>query len=161
MANCFAFSIRYQPPYMLIAVISDTHDVYPDRLTKLIKEADEVWHLGDVMSPNVLSELYAMDMPMHVVLGNCDYHASWPHLLNLEVEGVRCHLVHIPPPRSPPGTKILLHGHTHIPRDYTDHLGCHWLNPGSVSSPRGGFPASFGWLEIKNKQILRWDITRV
>lgn len=146
---------------MRIAVISDTHDEYPRRLPKLLKSADEIWHLGDVMATQVLVEFEMLGVPLRVVMGNCDFHHGWPETLSLEPEGVRCHLVHIPPTKAPRGIQLLLHGHTHIPRDYTDALGVRWLNPGSVSCPRGGFPASFGWLEVSNGQVDGWTIERV
>jgi uncharacterized protein len=143
---------------MLIAVISDSHDIMPDRLAALLRGADEIWHLGDVMAPHVLVELSQLGLPLRVVCGNCDYHQAWPQSLDINIEGVRCHLVHIPPSRPPAGVHVVLHGHTHIPRDYTDHLGVRWLNPGSVSKPRGGFKASHGWLEIRDAAVVRWEI---
>jgi putative phosphoesterase len=146
---------------MRIAVISDTHDHYPDKLPGLLKGADEIWHLGDVMAPEILSEFQALGCPLRVVMGNCDCNPAWPHSLNIEKEGVRFHLIHIPPGRTPPGAQVILHGHTHIPRDYLDSLGVRWLNPGSVSQPRAGFPASFAWLEVNKGRIDRWQLVKV
>jgi putative phosphoesterase len=146
---------------MRIAVISDTHDAYPRKLPGLLEGADEIWHLGDVMAPHVLVEFEQIGVPLYVVLGNCDYEGSWPETLTLRPEGVVCHLVHIPPRKSPKGVQLLLHGHTHIPRDYTDSVGVRWLNPGSVSNPRGGFPASFAWLELEPGRPPVWQLVRV
>ena len=146
---------------MKIAVISDTHDDYPSRLPSLLRSADEIWHLGDVVAPHVLAEFELLDKPMSIVMGNCDYHPVWPLTLTLEREGVLCHLVHIPPSRSPGKVQAILHGHTHIPRDYVDSLGVRWLNPGSVSLPRGGFPASFAWLKLSKGRLESWEIVRV
>lgn len=146
---------------MRIAVVSDTHDDYPAKLPGLLKGADEIWHLGDVMAPEILTEFEGLGCPVRVVMGNCDYHPVWPLTLNLEREGVKFHLVHIPPRRVPAGAKVLLHGHTHIPRDYLDSLGVRWLNPGSASQPRGGFPPSFAWLEVSKGSIHRWQIVRL
>ena len=39
----------------------------------------------------------------------------------------RFHLVHIPPEKAPEHTQVLLHGHTHVPRDETDAAGVRWL----------------------------------
>lgn len=146
---------------MRIAVISDTHDSVPRRLPRLLKGADEIWHLGDVMADHVLLELQLIGPPLRLVLGNCDSHQSWPETLTLEPEQVPCHLVHIPPRKAPEGVQLLLHGHTHIPRDYTDASGVRWLNPGSVSFPRGGFPASFAWLEVAKGGVLGWTLVRL
>ncbi len=145
---------------MRIAVISDTHDDMPRRLPSKLRSADEIWHLGDVVESYILADLEALEVPLRVVLGNCDYNPAWSETLTLEPEGVLCHLVHIPPRKAPAGIQLLLHGHTHMPRDYTDALGVRWLNPGSVSSPRGGFPASFAWLELSKGQVLGWTLAK-
>src|SRR5688572_14112037 len=105
---------------MRIAVISDTHDRYPRGLPERLKGADEIWHLGDVCDPVTLVEFESVGVPLHVVRGNCDEHA-WPLALTLEREGVRFFLTHIPPApeRVAPRVKVVLHGHTHVPRDET------------------------------------------
>ena len=146
---------------MRIAVISDTHDECPRRLAAKLRGADEIWHLGDVMDTRILADFEKLGVPLKVILGNCDHHLEWPESLSLDREGVLCHLVHIPPRKAPGGIQLLLHGHTHIPRDYTDALGVRWLNPGSPSCPRGGFPPSFAWLEIVKGQVLGWTLVRV
>ncbi len=143
---------------MRIAVLSDTHDSLPPGLLSHIGGADEIWHLGDVTSLDLLSELEALGHPLKVVLGNCDTDQRWPLVLTFERSGLRFHLIHIPPALAPPGANVVLHGHTHMPRDWTDPLGVRWLNPGSASRPRGGYPASFGWLELDASGIQRWDI---
>lgn len=48
---------------------------------------------------------------------------------------------------------IFVYGHTHIPQ--ADHVGMHVLfNPGSISLPKGGFPASYGLLSNDKLQVL-------
>src|SRR4051812_29775682 len=101
---------------MRIAVIADTHDRYPPTLPARLKGADEIWHLGDVCAPETLVEFEQLGPPLRVVRGNCDAH-PWPLSLDLEREGGRFHLVHIPPRRVPADVSIILHGHTHMPRD--------------------------------------------
>jgi len=129
-----------------IAVISDTHDRIPGDLCIRLSPADEVWHLGDVCEPRVLALIKAGCPSLQVVRGNCDSEFSWPSSLNLEREGARFHLVHIPPRANPRGAGFVLHGHTHVPRDETIR-GVRWLNPGCISQANRGAPASFGWLE--------------
>jgi uncharacterized protein len=145
---------------MRIAVISDTHDRYPLSLPQRLRDADEIWHLGDVCSPDTLAEFEQLGPPLHVVAGNCDAH-PWPLLLNLERGGRRFHLVHIPPARSPKGTAVILHGHTHVPRDETDPGGVRWLNPGCITRPNRGAPASFAWLTIHKGKLPKWELVRV
>ena len=145
---------------MRIAVISDTHDRYPLNLPKRVREADEIWHLGDVCSPDTLAEFETLGPPLRVVVGNCDAH-PWPLTLDLEREGRRFHLVHIPPARAPSGAEFILYGHTHVPRDETDPGGTRWLNPGCITRPNRGAPASFAWLTLKRGKPLKWELVRI
>lgn len=144
---------------MRIAVFSDTHDRYPPALPGRLKDADEIWHLGDVCDPAVLVEFEQLGPPLRVVRGNCDEHAGWPHELRLEREGVKFYLTHIPPTRVPPGTQVVLHGHIHRPCDELVD-GVRWLCPGSAAQPRGG-PPSFGWLEVKTGKLLHWTVAHL
>ncbi len=132
---------------MRIAVISDTHDRFPATLPAQLREADEIWHLGDVCAPGTLVEFEQLGPPLTVVQGNCDAH-PWPLTVDLEREGLRFHLVHIPPRHAPRGANFVLHGHTHVPRDETDPTGLRWLNPGCITRPNRGAPASFAWLNL-------------
>lgn len=145
---------------MRIAVISDTHDRYPARLPERLATADEIWHLGDVCDPAVLAAFEHLGPPLRVVLGNNDAESRWPLSLDLEREGLRFHLIHIPPRRAPLGCNVVLHGHTHVPRD--EQIGpVRWLNPGCVSRPNRGAPASFAWLTLKPRKIVSWQIVRL
>lgn len=145
---------------MRIAVISDTHDRFPSDLPERLREADELWHLGDVCAPETLVEFEQLGPPLRVVRGNCDAH-PWPLTLDLERDGVRFHLEHIPPRRPPARAHAILHGHTHVPRDETDPLGLRWLNPGCITRPNRGAPASFAWLTITRGKPLRWELVRL
>ena len=142
---------------MRIAVIADTHDRFPATLPARLKNADEIWHLGDVCEPETLGELARLGVPLHVVLGNNDWHAEWPLELTLEREGFRFYLTHIPPRRAPVGVQVILHGHTHVPRDELG-AGARWLNPGCISRPNRGAPASFAWLTVEKGKLLQWKI---
>ena len=150
---------------MRIAVISDTHDRVPARLPGRLQGADEIWHLGDVCAPETLGVFEELGPPLRVVQGNCDSHFAWPLALDLEREGVRFHLTHIPPdfgqatPGGPAGAQVVLHGHTHGARDETID-GVRWLNPGAVSRPRDGH-ASFAWLTVIGGKLTEWRIMRV
>ncbi|MCC6415250.1 MAG: metallophosphoesterase [Opitutaceae bacterium] len=145
---------------MRIAVISDTHDLMPAGLPARLAGADEIWHLGDVCDPATLVEIEQLGRPLQVVMGNCDTFFGWPIDLELEREGLRFYLTHIPPSRAPHGAKVVLHGHTHVPRDEVGR-GARWLNPGSASQPRGGLPPSFAWLEVNAGKLTRWEIAHI
>jgi uncharacterized protein len=145
---------------MRIAVISDTHDRFPASLPKRLEKADEIWHLGDVCAPCTLAEFEKLSRPLRVVAGNCDSY-PWPVSLDLELEGTRFHLVHIPPRMAPKGSRIILHGHTHVPRNELDERGVHWLNPGCITRPNRGAPASFAWLTLMPGKPPQWELVRV
>ena len=146
---------------MRIAVLADTHNRYPAILPELVRDADEIWHLGDVCAPETLVEFEQLGPPLHIVRGNCDATNAWPLTLALEREGVRFHLEHIPPRAPPPRARVILHGHTHVPRDETDPCGVRWLNPGCITRPNRGFPASFAWLAVADGKITGWELVRV
>jgi len=146
---------------MRIAVISDTHDKYPRTLPRRLAQADEIWHLGDVCEPSVLTEFAALGKPLHVVLGNNESHSLWPLELQLQRAGQEFLLVHIPPRRAPPGVNVVLHGHTHVPRDETDPAGVRWLNPGCISRANRGAPASFAWLTLAEGEPPDWKLERL
>ncbi len=59
------------------------------------------------------------------------------------------------------GAQVLLHGHTHVPRDETDPSGVRWLNPGCITRPNRGAPASFAWLTLEPGKPLRWELVKV
>jgi putative phosphoesterase len=145
---------------MRIAVLADTHDRYPPGLPGRLRDADEIWHLGDVCAPATLVAFAQLGPPLQVVLGNCDSHDGWPVELTLERGGVRFYLTHIPPRAAPAGVGVVLHGHTHVPRDETIG-GVRWLNPGSVSLPNPGTPPSFAWLTLTADGNFGWKIMPV
>lgn len=142
---------------LTIAVISDTHDHLPDSVVDAIADADEIWHLGDVCRPQTLDPLLVTGRPLHVVQGNCDYTWDWPLTRRLERGGHVFHLQHIPPDRPPPDTEIVLHGHTHVPRDEA-WLGARFLNPGCISRATRGAPPSYAQLILHDDGRLDWRI---
>lgn len=144
---------------MRIAVFSDTHDRYPASLPERLKGADEIWHLGDVCDPSTLAEFTLLGPPLVVVRGNCDVHPGWPEALELEREGLRFLLTHVPPSGMPPVFAAVLHGHTHVPRDEVIG-GVRWLNPGCITRPRGVAP-TFAWLTVAPGKVTSWELERV
>jgi len=145
---------------MRIAVISDTHDRLPGHVSVAIAEADEIWHLGDVCLPSILDTLKVLGPKLRVVRGNCDECAAWPLTLDFELAEHCFHLEHIPSRVAPKGSAFFLHGHTHVPRDETVH-GVRFLNPGCITRPNRGAPASYAWLRLKEKRAVEWELVRV
>ena len=145
---------------MRIAVIADTHNQLPRTLLRSIADADEIWHLGDVTDERILEEIRALDRPLKIVCGNCDECSDWPWTLDFEMAGLKIRLTHIPPAQAPPGVDLLLHGHTHVPRD--ERIGAtRFLNPGCIGRPNRGAPPSYAWLTLAEGESLMWKIHTV
>ena len=135
-----------------IFVLSDTHDKLPPRVVELAKDAEEIWHLGEVCDQIILDELRAIGPRVTVVRGNCDYNSEWPLVLDLNRDGLRFRLQHIPPERPPPDVDVVLHGHTHVSRN--ERRGnILFLNPGCVTRPNRGSPRSVAELTIADGKI--------
>ncbi len=176
---------------MKILFFSDVHGCSEplEALTAHIDEleADAAVMLGDALyhgPRNPLREDYApqtavtllnsMKTKIIAVRGNCDCEvdqmllefpmtAPCAHLL---ADGRRFFLTHghsitpDAPPALPPGS-VFAYGHTHI-MQLEKHGNLILFNPGSVSLPKGGNPATFGFFdgaeltvrELKNGNIL-------
>jgi uncharacterized protein len=145
---------------MRIAVISDTHDRLPSCVTAAIAEADEIWHLGDVCETSIVDTLKTLGSKVRVVRGNCDSCSAWPLELDFELVGHRFHLEHIPSRLAPPNCDFFLHGHTHVPRDETISR-VRFLNPGCITRPNRGAPASYAWLILEEAAPIEWKLVRV
>ena len=144
---------------MSIFVLADTHNKLPEKLLTLPREADEIWHLGDVCAEWILDELRAIGPAMTIVRGNCDNNSDWPLVVDLVRAGRKIRLQHIPPERPPDDVDIVLHGHTHVPRN-EKRSGVWFLNPGCVTRPNRGEPPSAAWLEIVDGKI-NWRLVNL
>jgi putative phosphoesterase len=143
-----------------IFVLADTHNHFPENLETFAAGADEIWHLGDVCSPSLLETLEASGKPLIVVRGNCDSNFAWPLVVDLERNALRFRLVHIPPRQPPQNIDVLLHGHTHVPRDEVRE-GVRFLNPGCVTRPKRGASPSVASMEIATDGKLNWRLQRL
>jgi putative phosphoesterase len=141
-----------------IFVLADTHNKLPPIVCDLASGGDEIWHLGDICDEWVLDELLLLGPPVTVVHGNCDYNPKWPLVCDLARNGIRFRLQHISPAARPGiPCDVLLHGHTHVPRDETVS-GVRFLNPGCVTRPNRGAPPSVAWLTVHNEGKLTGEL---
>jgi uncharacterized protein len=138
-----------------IFVLADTHNHLPANIEALAEGADEIWHLGDVCALSVLQQLERIGLRVTVVRGNCDSNFEWPLTVDLRRNGVRFRLIHIPPDRTPENIDVLLHGHTHVPRNERRE-GILFLNPGCVTRPNRDAAASVAHLEIAADGNISW-----
>ena len=146
------------PSSLKIFVLADTHDKLPANIEPLAAGADEIWHLGDVCDPGILQMIETFGPPVTIVRGNCDSNSEWPLTVDLKRNGTRCRLVHLPPDRAPESIDVVLHGHTHQPRNERQD-GVLFLNPGCVTRPNRGAPSSVAILEIAADGKLTWRLT--
>jgi|SRR5436190_4193907 len=146
------------PSPLRIFVLADTHDKLPAKLEALADGVDEIWHLGDVCAPTILQAIETFGPPVTVVRGNCDSNSDWPLTLDLTRNGIRFRLVHIPPDHRPEKVDVVLHGHTHVPRNEIVKE-VRFLNPGCVTRPNRGAPPSVSFLEIAADGELKWRLT--
>jgi uncharacterized protein len=142
-----------------VFVLADTHNKLPQKVVDLARGADEIWHLGDLGAEAILDELRVIGPPVTVVRGNCDWINEWPLVVDLTRDGLKFRLQHVPPTRPPGYVDVVLHGHTHVPRN--EHRGgVLFLNPGCVTRPNRGASPSVAWLEIVNGKI-SWRLVPV
>ena len=158
MKILFASDIHGSPE-ALLKLESHLEKLQPEQIVLL---GDELYHgprnplRPDYAPPNAADILNKYASKIIAVRGNCD--AEVDQLLlkfpimaeysTLLVDGLKFFLTHghhWNPDRLPPlGTAdVLAYGHTHIPMLKKLESGVIALNPGSLSLPKGGFPASF------------------
>jgi putative phosphoesterase len=145
------------PRTLRIFVLADTHDKLSANIEPLAVGADEIWHLGDVCAPAILQTIETFGPPVTIVRGNCDSSFDWPLTVDLSRNRIRFRLVHIPPDHVPDGVDVVLHGHTHVPRDERV-AGVRFLNPGCVTRPNRGAAPSIGILEIAADEKMTWRL---
>ena len=79
-----------------IFVLADTHNRLPEKVKEIAKDADEIWHLGDVCTEAILDELSAVGPQVIIVRGNCDSNSQWPLVIDLVRGGLKLRLQHVP-----------------------------------------------------------------
>jgi len=72
-----------------IFVLADTHNRLPESAKGMAKDADEIWHLGDVCAEPILDELHAIGPRVTLVRGNCDINFEWPWVVDLVRGGLK------------------------------------------------------------------------
>lgn len=151
-----------------LAVISDTHLTYIDKLPEKLKEAlqgvDFICHAGDIISEEILNQ-FSMIAPVKAVKGNMDNDKIRMLLkdsLTFTVENRKIILFHgfgapdglgmrVYTQFANENPDVIIFGHSHIPTIYW-HKGVLLLNPGSISRPRSGLP-TISFLTIDGCEI--------
>ena len=129
-----------------ILLLSDTHSFIDDQILKFVKQADEVWHAGDIGNISIMDKLNKIS-PAKAVYGNIDNHlirAEYPENLCFKIEGLKFWITHI-------GGKpynynkrtysklkdekpdVFICGHSHICKVMMDkRLNTLYINPGAA-----------------------------
>ena len=147
-----------------ILLISDTHSHIDNVIIKYAKQADEIWHAGDIGKINVLVELEKIKT-IRAVYGNIDDHVLRADLNEIEsfyCEKIKICMIHIAgkPPYYNQKTKdlikkenpkILICGHSHILKvEYDKKNHVLFMNPGAAG--RHGFH--------KKRTMIRFEINQ-
>ena len=129
-----------------ILLLSDTHGHMDDAILKHVKEADEVWHAGDIGSIAVTDAIKELK-PLRAVYGNIDnaeIRSEFPLNNRFVCEGVDVWITHIGgyPGRYSPAIRedirrdpprLFITGHSHILKVMNDKtLGLLHINPGAI-----------------------------
>lgn len=131
-----------------ILLLSDTHSYIDAAILKHVKQADEVWHAGDIGSLEVTDAIKALT-PLRAVYGNIDdktLRNEFPEHQRFTCEGVEVWMTHIGgyPPKynnrvatalkaNPP--RLFICGHSHILKVMPDkNLKLLHMNPGAVGT---------------------------
>ncbi len=131
-----------------ILLLSDTHSFIDAQILKFVKQADEVWHAGDIGNLQVTDAIKKLK-PLRAVYGNIDdkdARIEFPLDAKFSVEGVSVWMTHIGgyPNRYHPRVredlkrttpKIFISGHSHILKvQFDKKLELLHLNPGAAGN---------------------------
>ena len=145
-----------------ILLLSDTHSYWDERYAKYAAECDEIWHVGDIGTPEVTDKLAALK-PLRAVYGNIDgsdLRRQFPEVLRFRCEDAEVVMKHIggyPGKydrsiaaelfRNPP--HLFISGHSHILKVMRDPtLGLLHINPGAAGC--------HGWQRVRT--LIRFTI---
>ena len=155
-----------------ILLLSDTHSYIDDQILKFVKQADEVWHAGDIGDLKVTDTLKEYK-PLRAVYGNIDDNnarAEFSLDNKFIVEGVSVWITHIGgyPNAYKPRVKeelkknsprIFISGHSHILKvQYDEKFNLLHLNPGAAG--KHGFHKVRTMLrfELNNGEITNMEV---
>lgn len=127
-------------------MLSDTHSCIDESILKYVKQADEVWHAGDIGHLQVTDEIKKLK-PLRAVYGNIDdaeARLEFPEEQVFVCEGMKVYMIHIGgyPGKYRPQVKnqllkekpgLYICGHSHILKiQYDPQYSVLHLNPGAA-----------------------------
>lgn len=155
-----------------ILLLSDTHGYIDEKILNYCKNADEVWHAGDIGNHEVTDRIKEVSV-LRAVYGNIDdknIRSEFPLDQKFTIEGVTVWITHIGgyPYRYNPRVKesillrppkLFITGHSHILKvQYDKKLKLLHMNPGAAG--KHGFHKVRTMLrfEIENTEIKNLEI---
>lgn len=155
-----------------IGLLSDTHGSISERTLKFFENVDEIWHAGDIGTPELADHLAAIK-PFRAVWGNIDNHIlrrMYTETLRFTLEGVDVLMTHIGgyPGKydsrireelyaNPP--KLFICGHSHILKVMFDKkLNCLHMNPGAAGYKGFHTVCTALRFELENGQIKNLEV---
>ena len=155
-----------------ILLLSDTHSFIDDQILKFVKQADEVWHAGDIGNLEVTDTINRLK-PLRAVYGNIDgkdARAQFPLDNKFRVEGTTVWMTHIGgyPNKYHQRVReelkkikpqIFISGHSHILKvQYDKKLNLLHMNPGAIG--KHGFHKARTMLrfQIDNDKITNLEV---
>lgn len=144
LRNLFCYSYFWFVKKILL--LSDTHGFIDEQILKFVRQADEVWHAGDLGNFEVVDQIKALK-PLRAVYGNIDdtqMRMTFSLDEKFTVENMSIWMTHIGGypnkynsrvkedlQKNPP--KIFISGHSHILKvQYDKKLNLLHLNPGAA-----------------------------
>ncbi|MGO2358440.1 metallophosphoesterase family protein [Mesonia sp.] len=155
-----------------ILLLSDNHSYIDDRILTYARQADEIWHAGDIGDLKVTDQLKKIK-PLRAVFGNIDGHEArkeFPLHNRFKCEEVDVWITHIGgyPGKYSPATReeirenppqLFICGHSHILKVMPDKkLNLLHMNPGACG--KHGFHQVRTMLrfEIEGKEIKNLEV---
>jgi putative phosphoesterase len=158
---------------MKIVVVSDTHKDFHvlKQVVDANLDADLFIHLGDGQHEFIDMQNLYMEKQFVFVLGNSDFGtAKTDRIVTLGGHKIFCthgHLygVHFGVKKlvekaKLSGCEIALYGHTHI-FSMKQTEGVYVMNPGSLESPRGKNPPTYGVIELSEGSRIEMNIVAI
>lgn len=158
-----------------IGILSDTHGTFDDKLREFLRDADEIWHAGDIGSLGLADEIAAYK-PLRAVSGNIDGGLTrrvYPDFLSFRCEEVEVLMTHIggyPRHYDPRAVariqamrpKLFIAGHSHILKVMYDPIyDLLAVNPGAAGEfgfhrVRTAIRLTIDGAEMRDMEVGEW-----
>ena len=144
-----------------VGILSDNHSDWPPHIAESLAGVDAIIHAGDIGPYRLVLDMEAI-APTTAVLGNTDGDMPINESAVVMLDGKKFFVQHIVDPHRLQASlrerlkriepDVVVFGHTHQP--FCETLGgILFLNPGSVTQPRGDYRPSMVRLTIDHRKI--------